>query len=245
MQVLSDKGKVTDGDYTTPRIMLYTAVSEVNTKALRKAQNRVEERKLLQKIFELDKEESVARVAELLLDFYTINLDFVKHVKNYSDEKVSTFLAIMHHTFTVSLKNNLSQRECLQIFKGLLKIHSLARPPDSIGLFSKADLVELEEFFMKTFYRHYPLYESAVKQKADLTLRTLNILQPDHLVTPAIENTMEECKVDDVPVLAELLEGLNLYKPKEEAEKEEEPEKEQKKEEKKERNKEQKKEQKK
>ena len=210
MQVVTEKVK--DGNYDTPRIMLYTTVSEVNAKALRKAKNRDEERKLLEKIFELDKEESVARVSELLLDFYTINLDFAKRKKNYSDEKVSTFLAIMHHTFNASLKNNLSQRDCLQIFKGLLKIHSLPRPPDSISLFNKIDLVELEEFFIETFYRHYPLYESAIKQKADLTLKTLDIVQNEPLATPPLETATSECKVDDVPILVTLLQNLNLYK---------------------------------
>ena len=242
-QPITDSSKTKPLDYTTPRIMLYTTINEVDAKALRRAQNKIEERELLAKIFELDKENANTKVSELLLNFYYINLDYVKHKKNYSDEKISTFLAIMDYTFNVCLKNNLTQRECLQIYRGLIKIHSLARPPDSIGLFEKNDIIDLEDFFMKTFYRHFPLYESAIKQKAELSLRTLDTFQVERVVfeNPVIDNSIQDSKVEDIPILASLVEILVPPKPNDpqndenpEGKEETEQKQEQKKEEKKE-----------
>ena len=194
---------------TTSKVMLYTTVTETDAKLLRKAAFGVEEKKLLKIIFGLDKEEHNPKVAELLLDFYMVNLNFAKRKHYYSDEKISTFLGIMHYTLNNALKNNLSQRDMLALFKNLLQTHSLARPPDEIGLFDKKDLIELEDFFMKTLYRHYPLYETAIKQKAELTLKTLDITKREHLTQPPIDNSMKELRLEDVPLLITLLEQIN------------------------------------
>jgi len=142
-----------------------------------------------------------------------INLNFVKHRKNYSDEKISALLGIMHFTLNHSLKFNLSQREALQIFKTLLRIHSIPRPPDSIGLFDRKDFIDLEDFFMKTLYRHYPLYETAIKQKAELSLKTLNIVTVDKQQNLSIENDMQEITdLKELPILLSVLEQIEPKK---------------------------------
>ncbi len=187
------------------KLQLYTTVSEADTKQLRRVQGVKEERQLLQKIFELDKGEHNPKVTELLLDFHLNNLRFVKHTMNFSDEKVSTILGIMNHTLLTALLNNMSQRESLQIFRALMKVHSFPRPPDSIGLFGKEDNEVLEEFFLKTFYRHFPLYETAIKQKAELTLRTHQVIEVGRPGQASISGDMKEAGVEDAPVLVQLL----------------------------------------
>lgn len=75
----------------------------------------------------------------LLLDFHNINYEFCKE-NQFSNEKVSTFLAIMDFLFQYMLEKQLIPETGFKILKQILEKHSLQRPPFSILIFEQADI---------------------------------------------------------------------------------------------------------
>ena len=80
---------------------LYTSkLNENATKNLRKASTNKEERDVLAHIFSLlqgkDSNAQNAKMEQLMLDFHYINYEFCKD-NSFSNEKISTFLAIMDY----------------------------------------------------------------------------------------------------------------------------------------------------
>ena len=59
------------------------------------------------------------------------------------------------------------------MLKQILKKHTLQRPPYSIFIFTEAEASEIINFLLRTFFRHYSLYEYSFKPKIDLILMTL------------------------------------------------------------------------
>ena len=59
------------------------------------------------------------------------------------------------------------------MLKQILKKHCLQRPPYSIFIFTEEEASSLTNFMLRTFFRHYSLYEYSFKPKIDLILMTL------------------------------------------------------------------------
>ena len=88
---------------------LYTTkLNENATKNLRKASTNKEERQVLAQIFSLLGKESsanpqTAKMEQIMLDFHYINYEFCKE-NSFSNEKISTFLAIMDYLMQYMLE---------------------------------------------------------------------------------------------------------------------------------------------
>ena len=151
------------------RFYLYTQVGEEETKRLKAAKTVKEEKDSLIYIFEL---KSVGpKIFELLLDFHYINYQFTKE-QGFTNEKVSTFLAICNYTQFNCLENKSGPKEAMNLFTELMTRHSSQKPPMSIALFTLNDQQASQKFFLNSFYRHFPLYEYAFKPRVELTLQT-------------------------------------------------------------------------
>ena len=93
-----------DSTDTTRQFFLYTKLNQNQTKSLKKAGTNVYERRVLAEIFNLKTivnvtpNESPSKVELLKLDFHYMNYVFCKK-HQYSNEKVSTMLAILDHVF--------------------------------------------------------------------------------------------------------------------------------------------------
>ena len=53
----------------------------------------------------------------------------------------------------------------------MLANHSIQRPPYKIFIFSDQEVLDIINFSMKTFLRHFSLYEFAFKPRVELVLR--------------------------------------------------------------------------
>jgi hypothetical protein len=120
-------GKKEKGHDTT-RFFLYEKLNENDTKNLRKAKTRTDERKILTEIFELEvpagDQSAKSKMNLLLLDFHCINYDFA-HKSRFSNEKVSTFLAIMDFLFHHMLERQIQSEDGSRLLKSILKRHCL------------------------------------------------------------------------------------------------------------------------
>jgi hypothetical protein len=113
----------------------------------------------------------VNKVDQLILDFHYINYDFCTS-QSYSNEKVSTLLAIMDFTIHAMVKNHMMVEDGYKMLKDILDRHKCQRPPFSIFIFTDEEVKQINEFMLKSFFRHFCLYEYAFKPKVELMLVT-------------------------------------------------------------------------
>ena len=166
---------------------MYTKLNENETKNLRKAQTNKEERQAIANVFGLNPGN---KMDLLLLDFHTINYQFCKD-NQFSNEKISTFLAIMDFLFHYMLERQLLPEEGFKILKKILDRHSLQRPPFAILIFEEADMQRIAQFVLKSYFRHYSLYEFAFKPRMELVLKCEPFLNNQF-------NTKEQCNLGDM-----------------------------------------------
>ena len=70
------------------------------------------------------------------------------------------------------LERQLLQEEGFRLLKKALERHSLQRPPFSILIFDEQDIAKITDFTLKTFFRHFTLYEFSFKPRRELILRS-------------------------------------------------------------------------
>lgn len=162
---------------TRQQFFLYTKLNQNQTKGLKKAGTNQAERRVLAEIFNLKTivnvtpNESPSKTELLKLDFHYINYNFCKR-NHYSNEKVSTMLAIFDFVFNRMLEKQLKPENGLKLLKDLLGNHSIQRPPYQIFIFTEQEVGEIVQFAMTTFLRHFSLYEFAFKPRVELVLRS-------------------------------------------------------------------------
>lgn len=157
-----------------PDFFLYTALNQNQTKDLRKATTNREERQILNQIFNLNAIQKnpgheVNKVDSLILDFHYINFDYC--VQNqFSNEKLSTLLAVMDFILNTMIKKQLQVDDGLKLLKQIMAKHLCQRPPFSIFIFTEKENECIQNFMMRTFFRHYSLYEYSFKPKVELVI---------------------------------------------------------------------------
>ena len=107
----------------------------------------------------------------LELDFHYINYTFCKE-HAFSNEKISTLLAILDHVLHKMLERQLTTDAGYQLLKTHLRDHGMQRPPHSILIFSIEEVAAILTFSLQTFLRHFCLYEFAFKPRVELILKT-------------------------------------------------------------------------
>ena len=98
-----------------PDFFLYTTLNQNQTKDLRKAQTNRDERKVLAQIFGLNAimkspSDEINRVDQVILDFHFINYEYCRQ-SSFSNEKVSTFLAIMNFLLHSMVKHQMQHEK--------------------------------------------------------------------------------------------------------------------------------------
>ena len=105
------------------------------------------------------------------MDFHYINYTFCTE-KQYSNEKVSTLLAIMDFILRTMVKKQMLVEDGVKMLKEILLRHSSQRPPYSIFIFTPVESQEICNFMLNTFFRHFSMYEYSFKPKVELMVVT-------------------------------------------------------------------------
>ena len=100
-----------------------------------------------------------------------MNYGFCKD-HSFSNEKVSTLLAIFDHVFQRMLEKQLKPEIGLKLLKDHLSDHSIQRPPHKIFIFTDEEVEAIISFSLSSFLRHFSLYEFAFKPRVELVLRS-------------------------------------------------------------------------
>jgi hypothetical protein len=124
----------------------------------------------------------------------------------FSNEKISTFLSLMHVLFNRMIYEWMTREKGVELFKHLMSIHSLQRPPFSIEVFSSADQRPILDFLNDSIFKFYFLYEFASKSRVELVLTIV----PTVTLCPHLPNIEVEDSVNNPREIAE----LEMYLPK-------------------------------
>jgi hypothetical protein len=108
---------------------------------------------------------------EILLDFFENLLNFCLS-KEFTLEKVSCCLGILNHLIQHSIKNSVLLTTSQDRLKSLLKKHSIQRPPFGIQVFSSVDIVSIQEYTERTFFKHYFLFADCFTPHKDVIITT-------------------------------------------------------------------------
>lgn len=92
------------------------------------------------------------------LDLYVHTLQFGESQK-YADDKLSGLLSLVKEVHLKSVGDKLTVQRSFELFKDLLLKHSVQRPPYSVGLYTFAEMKEIMDWMLDSYYRHYKLYQ--------------------------------------------------------------------------------------
>ena len=82
-------------------------------------------------------------------------------------------MAIMDFILHTMIKRQMQPEDGTKLLKQILQKHVLQRPPYSIFIFTEHECLDLVNSMMRTFFRHYSLYEYSFKPKVELVLNTI------------------------------------------------------------------------
>jgi hypothetical protein len=97
--------------------------------------------------------------------------------QDFNDEKVSTLMEMSYELLFKVMKDRINYEKAFDHFKESLLRHSLFRPPHSIIVFTLGDVKDITDYFMATFFKHYPLYVKAFTKTIMMEITTQEMLQ--------------------------------------------------------------------
>jgi len=111
-------------------------------------------------------------LAGITLDLYHYTLQFAQR-QRFTADKVSVLYSIVKETHDVAMAQFLPARKAYEHFRELLLMHSVQRPPFSVGLFTLSDAKAITDFLSAGYFRHYLLYKYAFTKKTELSFATV------------------------------------------------------------------------
>ena len=135
-----------------------------------------------------------AELAAITLDLYQYAMQFAQR-RGFTADKVSALYSLAKETHESSMNNFWPARRSFEHFKELLLMHSVQRPPYSVGLYTLSDARAITDFFSAGYFRHYMLYKYAFTKKTEMrfaTYYTRTVAVPEPFMLPMGEAEEEE-----------------------------------------------------
>ncbi|XP_004856246.1 coiled-coil domain-containing protein 189 isoform X3 [Heterocephalus glaber] len=134
---------------------------------------------VLAKLLEIDWPEQSLRDA-VTLDLFSHALIFC-HQQSFSLEQTSAACALLQDLHQACVATPLGNvEECYRYFTTALFSHGVRRPPFSIDLFKKEQLLALADYVVNTYFRHFKLYKYVFtpQVRLDLSLTYMGLQPP-------------------------------------------------------------------
>lgn len=114
---------------------------------------------------------SPSKQALIELDLYTYAVLFAKRT-GFTAEQLSAFFTIVKSVHLMCISTPFDNlQETFQFFKDLLLKHSVNRPPYSTCLYSIAQVKDITEYVLKTYFKHFKLYKYVFTKRVLLNLK--------------------------------------------------------------------------
>ncbi len=105
------------------------------------------------------------------LDLYTYAILFAKS-QSFTAEQISAFFTILKSVHLMCISTPFDNlQETFEYFKQLLLRHSVNRPPFSVGLYTSAQIRDISEYVLKSYFKHFKLYKYAFTKRVQLMLK--------------------------------------------------------------------------
>jgi len=151
-----------------PVFLYFVDMSEDDVARAAAAGTKSEVRQILKDCMGIDQPEGLR--TEVLCDLHYHNYAFCMS-RDFSPDKIATFLAIMKRVLEEAVERKLPVDEAFDVFKTWLLKHSVERPPWSVGIFTFDDVQALTDYVHSTFFRHYKLYMHTYMTRCDVDIR--------------------------------------------------------------------------
>lgn len=163
---------VTNSVVMAARICTWEDLSLTDAERLLKASEATETlQQVLSELLGLGDLASASKQALIELDLYTYALLFAKS-NHFTAEQTSTFFTILKSVHLMCISTPFDNlQETFEHFKQLLLRHSINRPPFSVGLFSSAQVRDITDYVLKTYFKHFKLYKYAFTKRVHLNLK--------------------------------------------------------------------------
>lgn len=110
-----------------------------------------------------------------------ILLDMLSHLilfsrsRQMSPEKISTIVGIMVKVHAESMSNSYTRAKSYHYMRELMIQHSVQRPPFSCAIFTIQDAHEIDEYILRSYYKHYKMYIYAFVPRKTANVRCLDV----------------------------------------------------------------------
>nr|CCC93695.1 conserved hypothetical protein [Trypanosoma congolense IL3000] len=118
----------------------------------------------------------------ILLDMFAHLILFTKTC-SMSLEKVSTIVGIMLQLHETSMTNHYTRAQSYHRLRELMLVHSVPRPPFSCGIFTVADVQNIDEYLLHSYFRHYKMYFYTFVPQRLVNIYSMNV-GCEHSVPP-------------------------------------------------------------
>ncbi|XP_001371594.1 cilia- and flagella-associated protein 119 [Monodelphis domestica] len=186
-----------------PRICLWKYLDIHSMELLEKTTTLEEMQELMAELLGLGKKDRSPREA-VILDMFCHTLIFCRQ-QNFSSEQTSAACALLQDLHKACIATPLGNVEdCFRFFTSLLFCHGVRRPPFSIDLFGEDQLMNLSDYIVNTYFRHFKLYKYVFtpQVRLDLSLRYIGlpVVKPSADVKEAEGTSEQVSPIPEEPV---------------------------------------------
>jgi len=113
--------------------------------------------------------------SNLKLEMFFLLIDFC-FKNNFEEIEICALLTIFKELFSLSFRRN-TKMDFFNKFKHLVLKHAMDRPPHQIGIFNKATVEKITDFFIENIYKKYELLTYLLTKKKFLELENKELLE--------------------------------------------------------------------
>ena len=153
------------------RFCVWSDLSFVESeKLLAKGMTSEQIKNTLKKMLEADVAMVTVGQAEIALDLYTHGVIFARK-SHFSPLQLSTLIAVLKRVHEACISTPFENEELtMRLFKELMVKHSVDRPPYSSNVFSLAQVKDITDYVLTTYFKHFKLYKFAFTKRVRLDL---------------------------------------------------------------------------
>ena len=153
------------------RFCMWTDLSYANSEKLLVEDLTPEDiRKMVQEMLQLGVAMETSSQAEIALDLFAHGVIFARKSK-YSPLQLSTLVSVLKRVHEACISTPFDNEECtMKLLQDLLVKHCVERPPYSSSVFSLAQVKDITEYVLSTYFKHFKLYKYAFTKRVRLDL---------------------------------------------------------------------------
>jgi len=88
----------------------------------------------------------------------------------FRTEVANAFVNVVVQTHLESMERTLTMKHAYNVFQSYVVAHSVHRPPYSTAVFTLADVTKINDYILKTYFRHYRMYLHVFTARRECTL---------------------------------------------------------------------------